>query len=219
MHLDWVLDTSEWIDGLLTDFAFTTAPKLDALLGDGSDTDKARVKAMVASFVRTRPDLLHKMPTDATAAGRGWPSPRSWTKCAAVLSQLDRGDDEAMNLVLVGCVGEAAASEFLAWYIAQDLYDPEAVLANPSIVDWTERPDRIFALTSALVAIARIRGDKASWRKVMVALTACAKAGRPDLAYPGARQLLQEIPDGAELPDGTAQAFADLMVRTGRWAA
>ena len=219
MHLDWVLDTAEWLEGLLTDFAFTTTPKLDSLLGGGSDADKARVKAMVAAFLHTRPDLLHKMPVDATTAGRGWPSPRSWTKCAAVLSELDRGDEEAMNLVLVGCVGEAAANEFLAWHVAQDLYDPEDVLADPSIVDWTLRPDRIFALTSALVAIARIRGDKRTWRKVMGALTACAQAGRPDLAYPGARQLLQQVPDGAELPDGTVEAFADLMTRTGRWAA
>ena len=219
MHLDWVLDSAEWLEGLLTDFAFTKVPALDDLLSGGTDADKARVKAMVASFLRTRPDLLHKMPADPTEAGRGWPSPRSWTKCAAVLSELDRGDEEAINLVLVGCVGEAASNEFLAWYVAQDLYDPEAVLADPSIVDWTERPDRIFALTSALVAIAQMRHDKATWRKVMVALTACAKAGRPDLAYPGARQLLQEVPDGAELPDGTAKAFADLMVKTGKWAA
>jgi hypothetical protein len=26
MHLDWVLDTAEWLDGLLTDFAFTKVP-------------------------------------------------------------------------------------------------------------------------------------------------------------------------------------------------
>lgn len=219
MHLDWVLDTAEWLDGLLTDFAFAKTPALSELLGGGSDADRARTKAMVAAFLRTRPDLLHKMPADPTEAGRGWASPRSWTKCAAVLAELDRGDDEAMNLVLVGCVGEAAANEFLAWHIAQDLYDPEEVIADPSIVDWTQRPDRIFALTSALVAIARIRGDKRTWQKVMVALTACAKAGRPDLAYPGARQLLQQIPDGAELPDGTVKAFADLMAKSGKWAA
>ena len=82
-----------------------------------------------------------------------------------------------------------------------------------------ERPDRIFALVSALTAIARVRADAATWRKVMVVLTACAKAGRPDLAYPGVRLLLQDPPAGAKLPNDTAEAFHKLMVKSGKWAA
>jgi len=219
MHLDWAFDTEEWLEGFVTDFQFSTAPSFDSMLNDGTDSHKARAKAMVASFLRTRPDLVHKMPRDATEAGRAWPSPRSWTKAAAVLSELEADDEDAMRLVLLGCVGEGAANEFIAWYMASDLYDPEAVLRDPSIVDWTARPDRIFALTSALTAIARMRGDKRTWKAVMVALTGCAKAGRPDLAYPGARQLLNSIPEGAELPENTDKAFADLLAKTGKWAA
>ena len=219
MHLNWTLDTQEWLEGLLTDFQHTHTPGFAELLGDGSNASKARTRAMVASFLRTRPDLLHRLPQNPTEAGRGWPSPRSWTKAAAVLAELDREDEEAMLFALVGCVGEGAANEFFSWYISQDLYDPEEVLAKPSIVDWRERPDRIFALVSALTAISRVRADAATWRKVMVVLTACAKAGRPDLAYPGVRLPLQDPPAGASLPNDTAEAFQKLMVKSGKWAA
>lgn len=219
MHLDWVLSSSEWIDGLLSGFNVSNVPDLVTLLGRSGDTNVAWAKGIVASFLRTQPNMLHVMPADPTAAGRGWPSPRSWTKCVDVLAQLDRTDEEAMSLVLIGCVGEAAANEFFSWFVAQDLYDPEEVLKDPSIVDWANRPDRIFALTSTLVAIVHMRNNKSTWGKAMVALTACAKAGLPDLAYNGVRQLLRMVPEGAELPDDTAEAFGDLMIKTGKWQA
>lgn len=219
MHLDWVFDTDAWIDGFVTDFEHVDIPTIDSMLGGGTDADKAQAKASIVSFLRTRPDFRLKVPTDPALAGKGWPSPRSWTNAAAVLSELDRSDSDAMTLVLTGCVGEAAAIEYIAWVVATDLYDPEEVLADPSIVNWTDRPDRIFALTSALTAIARMRGDKRTWTGAMTALTACAAAGRPDLAYPGARTLLQKLPADAKLPTGTVEAFGDLLQKTGKWEA
>ena len=219
MHLDWRLDVDGWLEGVVTDFAHVAYPSLDELLGAGSDTRRVAVRAAVASFLRTRPDLVHKMPTDPVIAGRGWPSPRSWTNAMSVLGELDPADEDAALLVLTGCVGEAAAIEYTAWLAAADLYDPEAVLSDPKIVDWRSRPDRIFALTSALVALARFRADKRTWARALRALTACAAANRPDLAYPGVRTLLQEVPDGASVPDETVAAFRPLMAATGRWAA
>jgi MoxR-like ATPase len=219
MHLDWVFDADAWIDGFVTDFEHMDIPTLDSMLGDATDADKAQAKASVVSFLRARPDFRLKVPSDPALAGKGWPSPRSWTNAAAVLSELDRSDTDAMTLVLTGCVGEAAAIEYIAWVVATDLYDPEEVLADPSIVDWTARPDRIFALMSALTAIARMRGDKRTWTAAVGAMTACAAAGRPDLAYPGARALLQKVPTGCSVPTATVKAFGELLQKTGKWAA
>lgn len=137
----------------------------------------------------------------------------------AVLSELPDADEDAALVVLTGCVGEGAATEYLAWLAASDLYDPEAVLADPSIVDWSERPDRIYALVSSVVALAVSDGGKRRWEQGIAVLTACAEAGRPDAAYPGASTLLASIPQEAKVPQRTAQAFADLMGRIGRWAA
>ena len=52
----------------------------------------------------------------------------------------------------------------------------------------------------------------------MRVLVSCAEAGRPDLAYPGARSLLNVIPEGAKCPQAAVRAFSELMQRSGRWA-
>jgi hypothetical protein len=219
MHLDWVFDSDAWLEGFVTDFAFTSAPTLDSMLNDGDVLHKIRAKSMVLAFLKSRPDMRLSLPNDAALAGRGWASPRSWTNAAAVLSELRADDTEAMLVAVTGCVGEAVATEFLAWVISSDLYDPEDVIKNPSIVDWTSRPDRIFALMSSVSAIARMRGDKATWESVMAVIVKCAQSGRPDLGYPAARGLLQDPPKGSKVPTGAVDAFADLFNKTGRWQA
>ena len=218
MHLDWHFDADAWLDGVVTDFAYIDPPSLEAMLGVRTDVDAIRVKGAVTAFLKARPDLQLALPSDPALAGKGWPSPRSWTNTMAVLAELDRRDEDGALLVLKGCVGEAAAVEYLAWLAANDLYDPEAVLADPKIVDWTARPDRIFALMASVVGLVRVRGDKGTWEKGMRVLVACAEAGRPDLAYPGARSLLNVVPEGAKCPQAAVEAFADLMRRSGRWA-
>jgi hypothetical protein len=219
MHLDWVFDSDAWMDGFMTDFEFATGPSLESMLNDGDVSHKIRAKSMVLAFLKSRPDLRLSLPNDPATAGRGWASPRSWTNAAAVLSELRSDDTEAMLLCVSGCVGEAIATEFLAWVISSDLYDPEDVIKDPSIVDWTNRPDRIFALMSSISAIARMRGDKATWESVIAVVVACAQSGRPDLGYPAARGLLQDPPKGAKVPAGAVDAFADLFAKTGRWQA
>jgi hypothetical protein len=219
MHIDWVFDSDAWMEGFVTDFSFSDAPAMESMLNNGDESHKIRAKSLVIAFLKNRPDLRLSLPGDAALAGRGWASPRSWTNAAAVLGELRHDDTEAMLLCLKGCVGEAAATEFMAWVIAADLYDPEEVIADPSIVDWTERPDRIFALMASITAIAKMRGDKKTWESVMKVIVACAKAGRPDLGYPGARVLLQDPPQGAKTPAAAIEAFSDLFSRSGRWQA
>jgi len=220
MHLDWYFDSDAWLEGLVSDFRHTAMPVLDAMLNDGSDREMLRARSLIAGFLSARPDLRNPgVPTDPTLAGRGWPSPRSWTNAAAVLGHLSADDTEAMLLAVSGCVGEAAANEFVAWVVSSDLYDPEAVIADPGIVDWSIRPDRIFALMMAVTAIAHARGDKGTWERVMGVMSKCASSGKPDLAYPAARSLMDAQPKGARVPEGTVQAFGDLFKKMGRWAA
>ncbi|MBW4079621.1 MAG: AAA domain-containing protein [Acidobacteria bacterium] len=219
LHLDWVFDSSAWVEGFISDFAFTDAPSMEAMLNDGSESFKIRAKSMVMAFLKHRPDLTIVVPADPHQSGPGWPSPRSWTNVASVLSELRTDDEEATLLVLTGLVGEAAALEFVAWSLSSDLYDPEDVLADPSIVDWTSRPDRIFALVASLVAIAKMRGDATTWEKAVNAIVACATSGRPDLGYSGARMLLQDPPKGAQVPAEAISAFGNLFTKSGKWKA
>jgi len=218
-HLDWEFSDDTWLDGFVGDFAYSDTPAMESMLNAGRASERIKARSMVLAFLKTRPDLRQHVPDDLDLAGRGWPSRRSWDNAASVIAHLHADDTEAILLAVNGCVGDAAATEFVAWMIASDLYDPMEVIKDPSIVDWTTRPDRIFALMSAVVAVAAIKGDKSTWERAMVVMTACAESGRPDLAYPGARTLFQRVPDGAKIPRATTEAFSGLLERIGRWAA
>ena len=89
MHLDWHFDADAWLDGVVTDFAYIDPPSLEAMLGVRTDVDAIRVKGAVTAFLKARPDLQLTLPSDPALAGKGWPSPRSWTNAMAVLAELD----------------------------------------------------------------------------------------------------------------------------------
>jgi len=125
----------------------------------------------------------------------------------------------------MGCVGEGAAIEFMTWDQQHSLHDPEAVLNNPSIVEWSkERPDRLFALVNGVVAIVKMelaadsRNTKV-WEKGMAVLVACAEGGKPDAAMPAARHLLAAKPSDAKLTEAMRDAFAPILTRMGRLTA
>ena len=141
MHVDWKLDTEGWLTGVIT---LRRRPPGNGgrILGPADDLHRVGIRAKITSFLRNRPDLMHRMPSDPVTAGKSWPSPRSWTNAMAVLDELPPDDEDAALLVLTGCVGAGAATEYLAWAATASLYDPSAVLADPSIVDWRRsRPD------------------------------------------------------------------------------
>jgi len=214
-HLDYVPDVDRWMTGLTVGFDRLDVPTVHDLLGAEDDGRRAKVRGAVLSFLAHQRNLVHKMPSDPVAASRAWPSERSWTNAIAVASEL--GDEDATFLAISSCVGEAAATEYLAWLATADLYDPAEVLARPSMVEWASRPDRIFALMNSVVALVTARGDVRTWGQGMNVMVAAAKAGRPDVAYPATVALVETRPHGAEVPDKAREAFGDLMVRTGRW--
>lgn len=218
MHIDWFFDFDVWADGLVSDFEHTDAPSLHNFLADDEQVavNRARVQGQVLAFLTRRPDLRADVPTDLTKAGKGWPSPRSWTNAIRAISQLKAGDEDARDLILRGCVGEKAMVEYLAWLATADLHDPAQVMADPTIVDWSEeRPDRLFALVSSVRSIALASGDVKTWRQAMQVLTACAVGGKPDVATPGARSLFARMPKGAKLPAGASVAFEEMFARIG----
>src|ERR1700733_13633819 len=67
------------------------------------------------------------------AAGRGWPSPRTWEMAARLMAagNAARASQDARSALIRGAVGDGAGIEFLAWLVEMDLPDPEVVLADP----------------------------------------------------------------------------------------
>ena len=147
LHIDHTPATDDWIDGMTTGFRVAASGRVL----DYSPILRAASRAEVASFIRTRPDLLHALPQDDAASGRAWPSHRTWTMTADVLAFLDPGDTPATLLAASGLVGEGAATEYIAWRSLNDLPDPADVLADPESVSWaTLEPSRAWATLTAV---------------------------------------------------------------------
>ena len=219
-HVQWHLDRAEWLANVGTGFVNVQVADPRTYLTDGTPTDRARAVNLVTGFLHHRPDFLEKCPEDPEAQSGAWPSPRSWTNAMDVLTYVPAADEDARDMAIRACVGDAAAMELLSWLAMSDLHDPAAVLADPSIVNWTaERPDRVFALLTSVEALATLDGDPATWRKALAVTVSCARAGRPDVAMPAARALANSEHAAKGIPASFRDAFSELFVRTGQVAA
>jgi hypothetical protein len=211
-HLDWPVDARSWCEGIVAGWSDRSAARLPGEWANGIATWNARV----AGFISHRPSLLHAMPADPAAVSRGWPSPRSWQASARLMAAANAADPEGGALIelLIGSVGDGAASEFLAWLDAADLPDPEAVLSDPSTLDLPMRGDRLLAVLGGVVGSVSARLDEDRWQRAWAVLHAATSAGHADVAAVSARSLLELRRPAWELPD-EIEAFAPILHATG----
>ena len=222
IHLDFDFPADTWLDGLAAGFDHLHQPSIVELIGNGDDNHRATIRGAVTAFLRARRDLLDTdVPTDPTIAGRAWPSRRSWTNAITALAEVQAGDVEAQHLVLAGAVGEGPAREFFTFRAALDLPTPEEAIAQADTIRWAGmRPDQVYAVTTSLRAyVINGRHDQTTWLGALHTLTKIADAGLPDVAQSAVTALLLARPHGAAIPADLRNAFADLFVGIGRWAA
>jgi len=141
-------------------------------------------RALVASFVRARSELLISMPKEEVKQDGPWPSPRSWDMSAHLLATAGP-DDENLRLDLMGSmVGEEAAVEFLTWKRNMDLPVPQDVLAGSydeyEVFD-RNRPDRVYAVVAGTVAYVVEHMTANTWEDVWRFGGKCAKNGFTDV--------------------------------------
>lgn len=210
-HVDYAPSVDEWLDGMQTGWG---APPASRAVG----LDPARRAAMVGAvtgFVRTRPDLLHVFPDNADATGGAWPSRRVWDMLASALTHLRDDDHAATQAVTFGLVGAGTGVEFLTWRAKADLPDPAAVVADPSLVAWEDRPDRVWAVLSGVVGWAAARGTAEAWKDAWGPLLAAAEHGAPDVAAAAARTLGRARPAKASVPAAVRRQFMPVLVAAG----
>lgn len=200
-HLDWSVDAAGIAEGFTAGFADPTPPALPPTW----TTSLVRAKADVATFLLLRPSLVSVPPTDRAAAGRAWPSPRSWEMAATLLAacRASETDGSVRSALVAGCVGEGPGIEFLSWLAELDLPDPELILADPERFELPDRGDRAYAaLTSVAAAVASnptVDRWAAGWQVL-------GRAGEtaPDVAALAARILVRCRPEGASTPPQAA---------------
>ncbi len=210
-HLNWTTDAAAVAQGFTAGFPKPTVPELTHLDPATLLAAKTRARAEIATFLLLRPGTVVSPPTERAAAGRAWPSPRTWEMAADLLAVTRLVDvvPEVRTALIAGCVGDGPGIEFLAWRTELDLPNPETVLADPDNFELPERGDRAYAvLTSVAAAVASdntLDRWAAGWRVV-------GRAGEqaPDVAALAARVLVSCRPEGATAPKEAA-AFLPLL--------
>lgn len=210
-HVEFAPSVEEWLDGMAV--GWSAPPPSRAISADAARVEA--VKAQVLGFIRVRPSLLHVFPEDAASTGGPWPSRRSWSMLASALAHVRDDDAAARQTLTLGLVGEAAGVEFLTWVEQNDLPDPADVLDDPSVMDWTDRPDRVWAVLTGVVALAASRGTQAAWTQAWKPLVAAAEAGASDVAAAAARPLGRARPAKARIPATVREAFGPALVAAG----
>lgn len=204
-HLDWTTDAATVAEGFTSGFH---KPEIPDSVGKQLETDssgRSRARAEVATFLLLRPSVVSAPPTDRAAAGRAWPSPRTWEMAADLLaaSRTAAASADVRSVLVCGCVGEGPGIEFLAWLAELDLPNPETILADPAAFELPGRGDRAYAvLTSVAAAVAAdttVERWDAGWQVL-------GRAGEqaPDVAALAARILVRCRPEGAKTPPQAA---------------
>ena len=112
------------------------------------------VAGRVSAFLSSRPELFETTPSASETLlgmrlGEAAPraSRRTWCNAIAFMAACDsiNFDGEARELLVMGCVGEGTAYEYLNWERDLDLPDPEDCLINP-LISLPKRDDLILAV-------------------------------------------------------------------------
>lgn len=210
-HVSYAPSAGEWLAGM--GCGWSAPPASRAITPD--EDRRLMIRASVLGFINARPDLLHVFPTDAAATGGAWPSRRTWDMLAKTLAHVRDDDTAARHALAFGLVGEGTGVEFIEWAARADLPDPARVIADPAIVAWTDRPDRVWAVLASVTAWAASKGTKRAWVQAWGPLLACASNGAPDVAAAAARDLGRIRPAGTNPPAKVGTVFGPILTASG----
>ncbi|WP_203568281.1 P-loop NTPase family protein [Aestuariimicrobium ganziense] len=216
VHLDWALPHEVYAESLVTG-QWPTMPVHQEPADYQRHLDRERV--FVSGFLRIRPSLLSAIPGDTTDRGRAFPTPRTWdyaARLAAFARAVGAGDD-VRRLLVEGCLGSAAAFEYLRWASVRDLPDPDDLLSNPMLAAFHGvRPDRVYVVLQSVLAAVVREPTPERWTAALDVCGIAAKATSIDPAVPVVRALMRpEIrPVGCPVPS-SIKVFAPALALAG----
>lgn len=196
-HVRWSVSATSVAEGFASRWPLPRVPRLR----DGWEAGQPAARAAVAAFLGMRPALVTAPPKDPLAAGRAWPSPRSWEMAARLMAAATAAGapEEVLAVALQAAVGDGAGLEFLAWLREMDLPDPEYVLADPSRFVLPARGDRAYAALCAVASAVAASPTAERWAAGWRVLGTAGKLA-PDVAAMAARILAGCRPPGAPPP-------------------
>ena len=215
LHIDYKVNVQEWLEGFPGYWG--SPPELSYGIQTLSRRNWSNVRATVAGFIRSRPNLLLQIPKNESQRGKAWPSPRTWdffSRMFAVGREKGIGEDGFLS-VGAGCVGEGAAHEFMIWHRQMDLPDPEELLEKPIKYRHPKRGDQAYAVLSAVVQAAMENLTELRWLNAWKILAKAADKGSPDVAAAPARNLARAYEPTFPMPEKELEAFGPLLRAAG----
>jgi len=181
-HIRFQLNPNEWCENFTS--YWNDPPQIP-----GIDEPQWRLKrALVASFIHRRPDLLLKLPDEESEEDMGWPCPRTWDFVSRTLLLHDRVVELAEDIA--DCVGHPVAHEFVTWASNLDLPDPVDFMEHPTKYAWPDRGDKVYALLMSIVAHGL--ESETRWNQAWQVVVRAADENMPDMALVAAKQLLAD---------------------------
>ncbi|MFC4068679.1 AAA family ATPase [Actinoplanes subglobosus] len=217
LHLEWALPADVVRDGFTIGWPRITVPPVDDRTIADAFTD---AKALVAAFLNVRPDLVTRMPSSSSDAGRAFPTPRTWEMAAKLYAAANAAGCPAtvIALLLNGTVGVGAAGEFSEFLRRLDLPDPEALLLDPgSYIVPVKRGDKVFATAAAVFNALSRDITPQRWQACGDILAKIAEAGLADMAFIYARRWADRTvrPQGAQPSRAQMTALAPILKEIG----
>ncbi|GIW55382.1 MAG: hypothetical protein KatS3mg082_1786 [Nitrospiraceae bacterium] len=149
------------------------------------------------AFLRLRPELLFEPPAKRASQDiANAPSPRTWARLGQLFAL-----DLPQNLqfpAFAGAVGEAAATEFLAFLrMLQDAPSIDAILLDPHGAPVPDKPHALYAVASGLAH----RADPKTFGSIAVYATRLHGAGYSEFAVLAVRDSQRKCPAIANTKD------------------
>jgi len=151
LHIQWNPPKEDWFDGMLANWGDNLA-----------SAEQVQERSKIVAFLKNYPNLLQAQPKTDAAAGKAWPSRRSWDNAAKALAAAPN-NDTIRNMILTGLIGEEASVQFFKWEKSLSLPSHESVLNNPEALDWKAmRADVALTILNRVVAFVRADNLKQS---------------------------------------------------------
>lgn len=192
-HLDVEADHNAWATAQVAGWGGDEKGAFDLPSGETLRKAETRARTLVSAFIRRKKDLLEAPPDNPVAAGKAWPSTRTWEaarRLHATAMALGLGPEDLQALI-AGCVGDGAAIEYMTFIQDADLPDPEELLADPK--SYTPPKGRVDKTVTALTGVAgalESKLDDARWKASWVLVQRCLDADQADAAIVGGDMFL-----------------------------
>lgn len=195
-HIEWELPGDVVAAGFVGNWPQISLP----MASDESIAAELETEAWkLSGFLAARPELATAMPSSTSQQGRAFPTPRSWDFVLRLMAQANaRGlSPEVRRLLVLGCVGQGAGSEYLSFRENIDLPSPEEIIANPESVDLPVRADQLYVICGSVNHALANNMTTERWDNVGKFILRLSKMGHPDIAVSLLIQWKRLVPVGA----------------------